>query len=441
MREKYVIEGGSPLSGTIQISGAKNAVLKMIPAAILTDQKVILKNVPRISDVDTILAAVATLGVRSKWRAKHTLELDASNVTSHKVPLEIVSKMRASFVILGPLLSRFKKAIIANPGGCRIGARPVNRHIEAIEKLGAKVDYTEGYYHINGSSLHEAEVCFEKRTHTGTENLILSSVLTIGKTVVNNAAAEPEIDDLITMLNLMGAKIKRVEERKIEIDGVEKLGGVTYEIMPDRNEAVTFAVAAGVTGGKLFLKGIESKHLLSFLNKASQVGLEYQSSDKGIHFWRNHNKEFKPIDLETGVHPGFMTDWQPPFALLLSQASGVSTIHETVMDKRFGYIDELKNMGFEVESFNPEGFDVSRYNFNTEDNEGFHAIAITGPVKLKGATLEIPDLRAGATLILAALMAEGISELYGIQHVERGYEDLEERLYKVGAKIKKIIEK
>lgn len=441
MREKLTVEGGVSLSGTIKISGAKNAALKMISAAILTSEEVTLENVPRISDIETMLAAVATLGVKSQWVKEHTLKLDASQITSHRVPLEIVSKMRASFVILGPLLSRFKKAVMANPGGCRIGARPVNRHIEALEKLGAKVEYTEGYYHIDGRDLHEAEVCFEKNTHTGTENIILSSVLTLGKTVINNAAAEPEIDDLIAMLNSMGANIIRTEERQIEIEGVKKLKGVSYEIMADRNEAVTFAIAAAVTGGRLFLEGIESKHILAFLNKVSQVGIEYQATESGIHFWRNHNKVLNLIDLETAVHPGFMTDWHPPFALLLSQVNGTSTIHETVMDRRFGYIEELNKMGFICEYFNPEGFDQSKYNFNIEDSQGFHAIRIKGPVKLKGTTLEMPDLRAGATLVLSALMAEGISEIYGIHHVDRGYEKLEERLQKVGAKIKRVVEK
>lgn len=442
MREKLIIEGGVPLSGTIKISGAKNAALKMIAASLLTEEEVILENVPRISDLETILGAVATLGVKTKWLRKHTLKLDASKVNTHVIPLEVVSKMRATFVLLGPVLSRFRKVQIANPGGCRIGARPVNRHIEALEKLGAEVEYKEGYYFIDGSKLHSAEMSFEKNTHTGTENIILAAVLTPGKTIINNAAEEPEIDDLILMLNNMGAKVERVKPRQIVVEGVEKLTGVKHKIISDRNEAVTFAVAAGVTGGKLFLEGIDSKDLLAFLDKARKVGLEYQVSDKGIHFWRNHNKPFSPIVLETAAHPGFMTDWHPPFALLLSQADGVSTIHETVMDNRFGYIEELTNMGFEVEYFNVEGYDPEKYNFNLNDKEGnFHAIKIKGPVSLRAASTEMPDLRAGATLVLGALMAEGVSEIIGVHHVDRGYEALEERLRKVGAKIKRVIEK
>ena len=442
MREKIIIEGGVPLTGTIRLSGAKNAALKMIAAAILTADEVVLKNMPRISDVETMLSAVSTLGVKFDWQNEHTLSLNASEITSYKLPLDVVSKMRASFVILGPLLSRFKQAQIANPGGCRIGSRPVNRHIEALESLGAKVEYTEGYYHIDGQNMKECELCFEKNTHTGTENIIMASVMTGGKTVINNAAAEPEIDDLINMLNQMGAQITRTEERKIEIVGVDKLHGVKYEIMPDRNEAVTFAIAAGVTGGKIFIEGIDSKHLVSFLNKASQVGLEYQVNGKGIHFWHNRNKQLQPIDLETGIHPGFMTDWQPPFALLLSQANGTSSIHETVMDNRFGFIEELSNMGFQYELFDPPVFDPSKYNFNLDDKQGsHHAVRIPGPQKLHAATMEMPDLRAGATLVLAALMAEGTSEIYGVHHVDRGYERLVERLEKVGAKIKRVAEK
>lgn len=442
MREKLIIEGGIPLSGTIKISGAKNAALKMIAASLLTEEEITLKNVPRISDLEIMLAAVSTLGVKCEWIDQHTLKLNSSKVKNFKLPLNIVSKMRATFVLLGPLLSRFRKTVIANPGGCRIGARPVNRHIEAIEQLGAKVEYREGYYFVDGQHLHEAEICFAKNTHTGTENIILASILTSGKTIINNAAAEPEIDDLIGLLNQMGGKIERVEERKIVVTGVEKLHGATYEVMPDRNEAVTFAIAAYVTGGKLFLEGIDSKYLLAFLNKVSQAGLEYQVTDKGIHFWRNHNKKIQPLDIDTSIHPGFMTDWQPPFALLLSQAEGVSTIHETVMDNRFGYLEELSNMGFKVDYFNPEGFDPEKYNFNLDDKEGhFHAIKIHGPIKIKAASLEMPDLRAGATLVLAALMVQGVSEVTGIHHVDRGYEELEIRLRKVGAKIKRVVEK
>lgn len=441
MSEKIIIEGGVPLNGTVKISGAKNAALKMIAASILTSEKTLLKNVPHILDVDTMISAAESIGVKTKWLKDNVLEIDAKNIHSQRLPLEIISKARASFVFMGPLLSRFKKIEIANPGGCRIGLRPVNRHIEAVEKLGAKVEYLDGYYHIDGSSLKEGEICFAKNTHTGTENVILASIMTPGKTVINNAAAEPEIDDLIAMLNKMGAQIKRLEERKIEITGVTDLHGVEYSIMGDRNEAVTFAIAAVVTGGKLFLEGIDSKNLLAFLNKASQAGVEYQVTEKGIHVWKNHNKKLQALNLETAIHPGFMTDWQPPFVLLLSQAEGESTIHETVMDNRFGYLEELSNMGLKYELFNPEDFDKNKYNFDLDEkDQNFHTVRISGPQKLQASFLDMPDLRAGATLVLAALMAEGVSEITGLHHVDRGYEKLEERLQKVGARIKRVKE-
>jgi len=440
MEEKIIIEGGSSLQGTIQISGAKNTALKLIAAALLTKEPVILKNVPRLSDIELMVKAIEILGARIEWLDEHILKIQAEKITSYKIPEEIVSQMRASFVILGPLLARFRKAIIANPGGCKIGARPVNRHIEGFENLGAKVLFVEGYYHINGSQMKAGEFTFSKNTHTGTENLILGSVLTSGTTLIKNAAEEPEIDDLIDFLNKMGAKIKREGNRQIAIEGVNELFGTEHTVMPDRNEAATFAIAAAVTGGKIFLQGAQAKDLVAFLNKIEKVGVAYQSNPNGIHVWRKNGENLNPIEIETHPHSGFMTDWHPPFTVLLTQVNGVSTIHETVMDKRFGYVRQLQKMGAKIEFYNPHHFDPQEYNFNLEDEEkgSFHAIKIFGPAPLFGTKLEMLDLRAGATVALAALAARGISEISGVAHIRRGYEKFVERLQGIGANIKMV---
>ncbi len=340
-------------------------------------------------------------------------------------------------MFLAPLLVRNNEALIPNPGGCRIGERSIGMHIKGLEAMGAEIIYNseDGYFHAKTDGLKGATYSFEKNTHTGTETLILAAVLAHGRTILHNAASEPEIDDLINLLNMMGAKIKRDGERTIIIDGVSVLNGADYEIMADRNEVMTFAMVSALTGGKIFIENADLSVLEAFLTGFGDAGGKWEEAKKGIRFYIE--SQIKPTNVITLAYPGFMTDWQGPWAILATQANGVSTIHETVYENRFGYVRELRKMGAKISFFNPEVVSPEKF-YNFEYKEGLykHAIKIKGPSSLHNAVLNISDLRAGATLVLASLIAEGKSIIYGIDHLERGYEDFDKRLKSLGADIK-----
>lgn len=424
--------------GEVKISGSKNVALKAIVAGLLTDEDVVIENVPDISDLSVMEEIAQKLGAEIE-RKNETLKIRAARLKSEKVPLEMGARLRTSSMFMAPLLLRLGKAVIPNPGGCRIGARPIDRHVQGLKELGVGVTYNarDGYFHAQIKNLQGGNYRFSKNTHTGTETLLIIAAFTPGQTVLENAAQEPEVDDLIKLLNLMGAEIKRVKPKTIVIKGVKKLHGTTFKIMPDRNEAVTFAVAALATGGDIFLKNAQEEVLRPFLKKVDEAGGGWERKDSGIRFFSK--ERLKPTNVVTSPYPGFMTDWQAPWAILMTQAHGVSTIHETVYEDRFQYVEELKKMGAKIELFNPAVDNPTDfYNFNWEDNkpEYFHGIKISGPTKLHNAILNISDLRAGATLVLAALTASGQSYLGGVKHLDRGYENFEERLMKLGAKIK-----
>lgn len=413
--------------------------MKVILAGLLTDEELVIHNVPFISSVLGTAKIVGPLGVKVK-RSNHTLTISGKNIHSYKVPLELAGIYRTAPMVIGPLLARFGKAIVPNPGGCRIGKRPIDWLVDALSKMGAKITYKEGYFHAEGH-LKGSRVQFQKNTHTGTETIILAGVLVDGETVIENAAEEPEIDDLIQLLNHMGARIER-SGRLIKIHGVRKLAGTTYTIMPDRNEAVTYAVAAIATHGDVIVHGTQRYHLKSFLEKLdeAEAGWEPLSDDTTRFFWKN---QIKKTALQTRPHPGFMTDWQAPWAVLMTQAPGISTIHETVFESRFQYVLELRKMGAKIEFFDPKVENPSDfYNFNWQDKvEGYYqGIKIYGPQKLHEAVMEISDLRAGATLVVAALVAKGKSVLLGVEHIDRGYERFDEQLRQLGANIKRIKE-
>lgn len=441
--EKFIIKGGRKLKGEISISGSKNVALKAVVAACLTDEEVVIENVPLISDFLTMIEIVKELGGKVTIK-DHAVSIKLEKFKKNKISLDRAAEIRTSFMFLAPLLIREGKAIIPNPGGCRIGARPIDRIIDGLKKMGVNVDYysEDGYFHATCSSkgLMGTDYRFVKNTHTGTEAMILAAVLAKGKTVLENAAQEPEVDELIEFLINMGAKIKRIKDRVVVIEGVEKLHGARIRISPDRNEAVTFAVAAVITGGDLLIKGIKRTELVEFLEMLEKAGGGFEEKGNGIRFY--YKGELRATDVVTSFSPGFMTDWQGPWAVLMTTAKGVSTIHETIYENRFSYVSELKKMGAHIELYNPKVNNPNKfYNFNMgDDGNYFHAEKILGPTRLHNGVIDVADLRAGATLVLAALIAKGQSVVFGIEHLDRGYEQFDKRLRVLGADIRRVIE-
>lgn len=441
--EKFVIKGGQPLKGEVMVAGAKNAALKTVVASVLTDEEVVIENIPLISDLFLMVETAKRLGLSIEIdKKKRALFSKGGSLKTNKIPLEVGARIRTSSMFLSPLLSRFGEAVIPNPGGCRIGCRPIDRHIEGLAKMGAKIYYdpSDGYFHAKAARLHGVDFTFSKNTHTGTETLILAAVKAEGRTVLTNAAQEPEVDDLIKLLNSMGARIDRVEQRKIVIEGVKKLRGTKYKIMADRNEIVTLAIAALASKGEVTIHGGKREYLKAFLAKVREAGGGWEPKGEEItRFF--YQKNFRPTEIITGPYPSFMTDWQAPWALLMTQTQGLSTIHETVFESRFLYVFELRKMGAKIDFFDPQVSHPQKfYNFNWVDKKQncHQGIKIFGPTPLHNAILEVSDLRAGATLVLAGMIAKGESTLFGVEQIDRGYEKIEERLNKLGADIKRI---
>jgi UDP-N-acetylglucosamine 1-carboxyvinyltransferase len=422
--QKFVIIGGVPLSGEIRIAGAKNAVLKMMAAAVLTDQLCTLRNVPKISDVAIMREVLTDIGFEVRRVNGDALELRAVEAPWKFVPLEAAMKMRASFILLGPMLARFGRVILPNPGGDRIGRRPVDLHVAAMEAMGASIVYRNGYYFAEAPSagLRGAHVEFPTVTVMGTENAMLAATLARGTTVLDNAAREPEVDDLIGMLCSMGARIERTGERRIEVEGVDRLGGAEHRVLGDRLEAETFAIAAAITGGSVTMAGVNPHHLGAFLEVCDRMGVSHEADadTSTLTVRAADGGSLRAVDVRTDPYPGLATDFQAPLSVLLTQADGVSTIHETIFEDRLDHLRELARMGASVELLDE------------------HRARITGPTPLHGAEVGIADLRAGATLILAALAATGTSVISGIEHVDRGYEQIEAKLVALGARINRI---
>lgn len=440
--EKLVIQGNKKLHGEVTISGAKNAALKAIVAACLTEEEVIIHNIPLISDFFVMVEIIKQLG-GDVVITDHTIKMKMTKFSTHKITLEKAAEIRTSSLLIAPLLARMGEAIMPNPGGCRIGARPIDRIIDALRQLGAAIEYTsdDGYYHAKAPQMHGATIRFEKNTHTGTETLIMASVLAKGKTVIENAAQEPEVDELIALLTSMGATIIRTQPRTIEIVGVEKLHGTEFTIGPDRNELVTFAIAGIITGGDITILGVKKDGIEEFLKALHSTEAGYEETNRGMRFFAKES--LQSTTITTSQHPGFMTDWQGPWVVLMTKATGGSVMHETVYENRFSYVSELIKMGAHIELFNPEVVNPhALYNFNVHDDkeEFFHAAKIHGPVQLHNAIVKISDLRAGATLVLAALAAKGESVIFGLEHLDRGYEAIESRLRQLGAQIERVHE-
>ncbi len=439
--EKLVVNGGKKLKGEVSILGSKNVALKVLVAACLTSDEVVVENVPIISDFITMANIIEHLGGDVKFK-DHTVSVKMKKFSSDKIFLAEAADIRTSYMFLAPLLARMGQAIIPNPGGCRIGARPIDRVVEGLKKMGVKIKYDskDGYFHaISPKGLNGTTYKFDKNTHTGTETMIIAASLAKGKTILENAAQEPEIDELIGLLNRMGAKIIRENKRRIVITGVENLHGARFKIIPDRNEVITFAVAAILTEGDILIKDIKRKGIEEFLELLNACGGGFKETKEGIRFF--YKGELKAIDVKTSSYPGFMTDWQGPWAVLMTKAVGTSTIHETVYENRFTYVDELRKLGAHIELFNPKVKNPTKfYNFNIKDDNGkyFHAAKITGPTLLHNGIVNITDLRAGATLVLASLAAKGESVLLDVEHLDRGYEQFDKRLRGLGASIKRV---
>ena len=439
---KLIVRGGKKLKGETEVSGSKNVALKALVAACLTSDEVVIENAPLISDVYVMCDIIKELGGKVKL-LDHKVSVSVEEFKKTKISLERGAEIRTSAMFLAPLLLRSKEAVIPNPGGCRLGARPIDRIIEGLSKMGADIKYrsADGYFHAKSKGLRGIEFTFAKNTHTGTETLIIAATLAEGRTVLKNAAEEPEIDELISLLNSMGARIRRTKKRTIEIIGVQSLHGTSFKILPDRNEIVAIAIAAIVTGGDVFVKDIGKNGLSEFLRELEKVGAGYEIKERGIRFFTKG--DLRPTDVTTSPYPGFMTDWQAPWAVLMTQAKGSSIIHETVFENKLEYVRDLQKMGAKATLFNPKVSNKNKiYNFNLEDDSPsyFHAVKIEGPTPLHNAVVTMHNIRAGAAVVLAALIAKGESAILEIEHLDRGYEKFEQRLKKLGADIKRVKE-
>jgi len=411
----FIIEGQKPLKGEIQIGGSKNATLPILTACLLTDEECILTNVPDISDVHKMLTILGELGAQYEFK-NHKIAIRAEKLKTSRISHEGVRKMRASILVLGPLLARLNEAQMEFPGGCVLGKRSVHAHTHALKELGAEILEDKNHLHLKSNKMTGKSFTMAEASVTATENAIMFAVLAEGVTEIKWAAMEPHVQDLCNFLNKMGAKIEGIGTPTLKIKGVKKLKGTTHKITSDYLEAGTFALAGILTHGEMTLSQLETAHLDSFWEKLNEAGAKFELVKNGAKIL--HSKNWKAIEkLRTAVYPGFPTDLQAPFAVLLTQAKGVSKIYETLFEGRLNYLFELQKMGAEIEILNP--------------NEAL----IKGPKKLKGTHIASCDIRAGAAMVLAALTAEGQTEISNIDYIDRGYENFDEKLRSVGAGI------
>jgi UDP-N-acetylglucosamine 1-carboxyvinyltransferase len=418
--DKLIITGGSQLSGELRISGAKNAALPILAATLLSEAPVRVGNVPHLHDITTTLELLGRMGVHLLVDEKMNIEVDSSQINSFVAPYELVKTMRASILVLGPLLSRFGEAHVSLPGGCAIGTRPVDIHLNGMIKMGADISVENGFIHARAKRLKGCRLVLEQVTVTGTENLLMAAVLAEGTTIMENAAREPEVTDLAHFLNKMGAKISGIGTDVLIIEGVEKLGQETihYDIMPDRIETGTYLCAAAITGGKIRLKNTDPNILDAVLDKLAESGAEITTGDNWIGLDMN-GKRPKAVSLRTAPYPAFPTDMQAQFIAMNTIAEGVGVITETIFENRFMHVQELQRMGADI-----------RLESNTAICHGIK--------KLTGAPVMATDLRASASLVIAALVAEGETLVDRIYHIDRGYDHIEEKLTQLGASIRRV---
>ncbi|HHV64854.1 MAG TPA: UDP-N-acetylglucosamine 1-carboxyvinyltransferase [Peptococcaceae bacterium] len=413
---KYLVTGGKELYGKVEVSGAKNAVLPIIAASLLTPDKIILEEAPDLLDVQVMSQVIESLGGKVKRNGKK-LHISVKEIQSIETPFDLISKMRASIVIMGPMLARKGRVRISHPGGCAIGSRPINWHLKGLECLGAQIRMDHGFLDVSASRLSGARIYLDFPSVGATENIMMAAVCAEGTTIIENAAQEPEIVDLANFINEMGGKIRGAGTNIILIEGVKELHGTTHTIIPDRIEAGTFILMAAACGGEVLVSNVIPAHLKPLLAKLDEAGVIYREEDDGI---RVIGKGcYNAVDIKTQVHPGFPTDLQAPILAMLTKAKGTAVVTETVFENRFMHVDELKRMGADIKI------------------EGRSAI-VQGVENLYAAPVVASDLRAGAALVLAALTANGTSEIREIHHIERGYENLDLKLQNLGAEIVKV---
>ncbi|MGI4828765.1 MAG: UDP-N-acetylglucosamine 1-carboxyvinyltransferase [Janthinobacterium lividum] len=418
--DKFVVRGGNPLLGTIKVSGAKNSALPCMAAAILTDGEVVLENIPQVRDIETERRLLESMGAEVELgygRAQHRTAIRCAVLSDPVAKYEIVKTMRASSLVLGPLIARTGIARVAMPGGCAIGGRPIDLHIKGLEAMGATITQEHGYLEARTNRLKGAHIVFDKITVTGTEDLLMAATLADGETLFENCACEPEVTDLATLLNAMGAKIEGAGTSTIRVQGVSKLNGAKHRINPDRIEAGTFLIAGAITGGDLNVDCCNPKHLSSLLSKLEQCGVRLEVGTDNV---RVHSgSKLVAGDMGTEEYPGFPTDMQAQFMALMTQAEGVSTVTENIFENRFMHVSELNRMGANISVHG-------------------RTATVRGGTKLQSAAVMCSDLRASAALVLAALVADGESILDRVYHIDRGYEHIEEKLRNVGAQIRRM---
>lgn len=414
--DKIVIEGGHRLAGRVTVSGSKNAALPVLVSSLLTEGWNTFQNVPDLRDVRTIKSLLADLGAEVETDGS-VVRVDAGGLRSHEAPYDLVRTMRASVLVLGPLLARMGRARVSLPGGCAIGARPINLHLKGLEELGATISLNHGYIEAQAPSLKGAEIYFDLVTVTGTENLMMAAVLAEGRTILRNAAREPEVVALAEVLNQMGARIEGAGTPVMTITGVKALQPGAFEIMPDRIEAGTFMIAAAVTGGEIEVSGCDANHLRAVIHKLHQAGVTVEEAGDGLRV--AGNGEISSVDVKTLPYPGFPTDMQGQFMVLMCLAGGLSVISETIFENRFIHVSELQRMGADI-------------------TVSGNAAVVKGGRRLNGAPVMASDLRASASLILAGLAAAGKTEVSRVYHIDRGYEHIEKKLSQLGGRLRRV---
>jgi len=419
MEKRFSIRGGTPLSGTVKISGYKNSAGGVLAAAILSQKPSIIDNLPRVSDVLDQIEILKEMGAEIKWLSPHKIRINPAHLDPKKIPIDLFEKMRVSVLLMGPLLARFRKLKVPRPGGDRIGLRPITSHLEALKDFGVEIKERGGFYFLKAPlKIEGKKIILKEFSVTATENIMMLAASALGKTRIEIAACEPQIQDLASFLEKMGAKVKGAGTHSIEIEGKRKLAGGKISLSPDWTEAGTFIIAFAITGGKGTIKNVNPEHLTFFLEKMKEAGLNFEVKKNQILVKKS--KKLNPIKIQVFPYPGFPTDLQPQTSVLLTQAQGKSLIHDPLYENRFNHLHELRNMGVDIEITDP------------------HRALIFGKTKLVGRKINATDIRAGAALILAGLIAKGETQIKNIFQIERGYENFDQKLRRLGANIKRV---